>query len=68
MQMGSSKGVKVINNYKELKKLKIDENILVEEKIDGIELTVTVIEDKKKIKALGVTEITFKSAHYDFIG
>jgi len=63
---GSSKGVKIINNYKELKKLKIDENILIEEKIDGRELTVTVIEDKKKIKALGVTEITFDSAHYDF--
>ena len=63
---GSSRGVKVINNYKELKKLKIDENILIEEKIDGRELTVTVIEDKKKIKALGITEITFNSAHYDF--
>ena len=63
---GSSKGVKVINNYKEFKKLKIDENILIEEKIDGRELTVTVIEDKKKIKALGITEITFNSAHYDF--
>ena len=63
---GSSKGVKIINNYKELKKLKIDQNTLIEEKIDGRELTVTVIEDKKKVKALGVTEITFKSAHYDF--
>ena len=63
---GSSKGVKVINNYKELKKLEIDEDILIEEKIEGRELTVTVIEDKKKIKALGVTEITFQSAHYDF--
>ena len=62
---GSSKGVKIINNYKELKKLKIDQNTLIEEKIDGRELTVTVIEDKK-VKALGVTEITFKSAHYDF--
>ena len=39
---------------------------MIEEKIDGRELTVTVIEDKKKAKALGVTEITFKSAHYDF--
>ena len=63
---GSSKGIKIINNYKELKKLKINENILIEEKIDGRELTVTVIEDKKKIKALGITEITFNSAHYDF--
>ena len=63
---GSSKGVKVINNYKELKKLKIDESILIEEKINGKELTVTIIEDKKKIKALGVTEITYKSRHYDF--
>ena len=63
---GSSKGIKIINDYKELKKLKINENILIEEKIDGRELTVTVIEDKKKIKALGITEITFNSAHYDF--
>ncbi len=63
---GSSKGVKVINNHKDLKKIKIDKNILIEEKIDGKELTVTIIEDKKKIKALGVTEITFKSRHYDF--
>ena len=63
---GSSKGVKIINDYKELKKIKMNENILIEEKIDGRELTVTVIEDKKKIKALGITEITFSSAHYDF--
>ena len=63
---GSSKGVKIINDHKELKKIKMDKNILIEEKIDGKELTVTVIEDKKKIKALGITEITFNSAHYDF--
>jgi D-alanine-D-alanine ligase len=63
---GSSKGVKLIYNFKELKNLKIDDNILIEEKINGRELTVTVIEDKGKIEALGVTEITFDSEHYDF--
>ena len=63
---GSSKGVKVIKDINELKKIKIDENILIEEKINGRELTVTVIEDKRKIRALGVTEITYKSEHYDF--
>ena len=63
---GSSKGVKLIYNLKELKNLKIDKDILIEEKINGRELTVTVIEDIGKIKALGVTEITFDSDHYDF--
>ena len=63
---GSSKGVRVIKDINELKKIKIDENILIEEKINGRELTVTVIEDKRKIRALGVTEITYKSGHYDF--
>ena len=63
---GSSKGVKLIYNFKELKNFKIDKDILIEEKINGQELTVTIIEDKGKIKALGVTEITFDSDHYDF--
>ena len=34
--------------------------------IIGRELTVTVIENKNKIKALEVTEIKFKNKHYDY--
>ena len=40
---------------------------LIEEIIYGKELTVTVIEHNKKIKALGVTEIVFNNMHYDYI-
>ena len=64
---GSSQGVKFIVNNKELKSKINKHQILIEEIIHGKELTVTVIELDKKIKALGVTEIEFDNKHYDYI-
>lgn len=63
---GSSKGIKFLNNIKELKKNINNKNNLIEEIIHGKELTVTVVENKNKISALGVTEIKFGNKHYDY--
>ena len=64
---GSSKGVKFLNNMKEFRKTINNHQNLIEEIIYGKELTVTVIENNNKIMSLGVTEIEFKSQHYDYI-
>ncbi len=64
---GSSKGIRFINNKKELKKKIGNNQNLIEEVIYGKELTVTVIENNNKIEALGVTEIEFNNKHYDYI-
>ena len=64
---GSSKGIKFINDKNELKKKINNDKILIEEIIYGRELTVTVIENDNKVKALGVTEIEFDCEHYDYI-
>ena len=64
---GSSKGIKFLNNMKELTKTINNHQNLIEEIIYGKELTVTVIENNNKIMSLGVTEIEFKSQHYDYI-
>ena len=64
---GSSKGIKFLKNKEELKKKINNPKYLIEEIIYGKELTVTVIENNKKIKALGVTEIEFNNMHYDYI-
>ena len=64
---GSSNGIKFINNKKELKMNTSNHKNLIEEIIYGKELTVTVIENKRQIMALGVTEIEFKNKHYDYI-
>ena len=63
---GSSRGISFINDLKSLKKIKFRDEILIEEVVVGKELTVTVIKDNQKIKALGVTEIEFNSHHYDY--
>jgi len=63
---GSSRGISFINNFKDLKKIKCNDKILNEEVLIGKELTVTVIKDGQKTKALGVTEIEFNSHHYDY--
>ena len=63
---GSSKGINFINSKKDLKKRIKNPKNLIEEIIYGKELTVTVIENKKKIQALGVTEIEFDNKHYDY--
>ena len=56
---GSSKGIEFIyNNKNYLKKINNHQN-LIEEIIFGKELTVTVMENKNRIEALGVTEIKF---------
>ena len=64
---GSSKGIFYLNNTKELKKKINNTQNLIEEIVYGKELTVTVIENNKKIQALGVTEIEFSNKHYDYI-
>ncbi len=64
---GSSKGIKFLDNRKELKKKINNHQNLIEEVIYGKELTVTVIENNKKIKSLGVTEIEFDNQHYDYL-
>ena len=64
---GSSKGVKFINSKNELSNNIYNPNILIEEIIYGTELTVTVIENRKKITALGVTEIEYGNKHFDYI-
>ena len=64
---GSSKGIRYLNNTKELKKKINNTQNLIEEIVYGKELTVTVIENNKKIQALGVTEIEFSNKHYDYI-
>ena len=64
---GSSKGICYLNNTKELKKKINNTQNLIEEIVYGKELTVTVIENNKKIQALGVTEIEFSNKHYDYI-
>ena len=63
---GSSKGINFINSKIELKKKIRNYQNLIEEIIYGKELTVTVIENKNKIEALGVTEIEFDNEHYDY--
>ncbi len=63
---GSSKGIEFLNNKKELKKKINDNKNLVEEIINGKELTVTIIEDNNNINALGVTEIEFDNQIYDY--
>ena len=64
---GSSQGIEFINDKNKLKKRKNNNQNLIEEIINGKELTVTVIDFNNKIKTLGVTEIEFNNHHYDYI-
>ncbi len=63
---GSSNGVKLINNLNEYKRIKLKKEIMIEEAIFGKELTVTVLDDRKKILPLGVTEIEHDQKIYDY--
>ena len=63
---GSSKGIKFLNNKKQLQKEIFNNKNLIEEVIYGKELTVTLIQNKNKIKPLGVTEIEFDNNLYDY--
>ena len=74
---GSSFGIKIVRNNKDLKiltnnllnlknELLNHKNLLIEELIDGIELTVSTIKFSKEIKALAVTEIKSKNNFFDY--
>ena len=63
---GSSRGISFINDSTGLKKIKYKNEILIEEVVVGTELTVTIIKDNQKLRALGVTEIEFNSHHYNY--
>tara|TARA_Y100000768_G_scaffold305996_1_gene239931 strand:+ start:791 stop:1684 length:894 start_codon:yes stop_codon:yes gene_type:complete len=63
---GSSRGISFINNYNKLNQVRLNKETLLEEVIQGKELTITVLEDNKRTKALAVTEIEFNSSHYDY--
>ncbi len=74
---GSSFGVKIIKNSKEFNNLILNikifkkeysnhDELLIEEFIEGKELTVSTINFSKKIEALGVTEIKYKNMYFDY--
>ena len=74
---GSSYGLKIIKSkrdlsifYKELNKFKnkfnSKEDFIIEKYISGKELTVSILENESKIKALGVTEIISLNKTYDY--
>ncbi len=77
IKSGSSFGIKIIKNNKDLLNLSNDllrfkknlinhKFMLVEEYIAGKELTVSTIKIKNKVKALAVTEIKFKNSFFDY--
>lgn len=64
---GSSIGVSIVDNQKDLRKsleevLRLQEKALIEKYIEGRELTVGILE----AKALGVVEVIPKEGYYDF--
>ncbi|TAL60339.1 MAG: D-alanine--D-alanine ligase [Bacteroidetes bacterium] len=68
---GSSLGASKVKHKNELmiaveKGLKEGEDVIIEEFIEGIEITCGVIRYKGKIKALAITEIVFKTEIFDF--
>ncbi|NEU31106.1 D-alanine--D-alanine ligase [bacterium LRH843] len=70
-QEGSTIGITFAENREELltgiaKAFKLDETVLLEEFIDGIEVTVAVLGNRGKEKALPVVEIVPKNKYYDY--
>ncbi len=68
---GSSIGINIANNQEELDQaisqaLKYDDQILLEDYIQGQEFTVVVIEQNNKTQALPVIEIKSKNTFFDF--
>lgn len=68
---GSSLGASKVKHVEELipaveKALKEGEEVIIEEFIQGTEITCGVIKYKGKIKALAITEIVFKTEIFDF--
>jgi len=59
---GSSIGLYFINSAEELRKNNYENNLLIEEKINGKELTVAIVDDKP----LPVIEIIAENSTYDF--
>ena len=76
-ESGSSFGIKIVRNKNELKKfieiiksykkiIKNHKSLIVEEFIDGKELTVSVLKIKNKPQPLDVTEILSKNIFFDY--
>jgi D-alanine-D-alanine ligase len=68
---GSSLGASKVKHKEELipaieKGLKVGEEVIVEEFIEGTEITCGVIKFKGKVQALAITEIVFKTEIFDF--
>lgn len=68
---GSSHGISKVNDIRELKNaieiaFKEDDTILIEEFIDGREITCGVIKEKGNLKALAITEITTENDFFDY--
>ena len=68
---GSSLGASKVKSVEELmpavaKGLKEGEEVIIEEFIEGTEITCGVVKYKGKIKALAITEIVFKTEIFDF--
>lgn len=65
---GSSVGVTIVNNVDELKRCveRLEKDILIEEYINGTEVTCGVIENNDKLIALDVLEIKSTSDFYDY--
>lgn len=70
-QEGSTIGLTIAQNEQELldgieEAFKFDDTVLVEEFIDGVEVTVAVMGNKGEEKALPVVEIVPKNKYYDY--
>lgn len=70
-ESGSSLGVSKVTSAEQLlwaieKAFKEDEQVLIEEFIDGRELTIGVYMDKRKVKTLPATEIVSKNEFFDY--
>lgn len=71
-QEGSTIGLSIVNNKEELEQaiksaLSFDNEVLIEEFIDGIEVTVAILDADNKIEALPIIEIVpNKNKYYDY--
>ena len=77
VKSGSSYGLRIIKTKSDLniflkdltkykKKFDPNEKLMIEKFIHGIELTVSVLEQKSKLKSLAVTEIVSLNSTYDY--
>lgn len=68
---GSSIGTSIVKNDKELMEAlnvaeKEDSEVLVEEYIDGTEITIAILEDKGEVVALPIVEIVTEAEFFDY--